>query len=82
MKSNNQLLEIKYNKEISLGNNVHLSFLLLIENSGILYLPPVSTTRLLAINPPKHPHVLSRPGGSLYFCFEIPASDDLFSLII
>ena len=65
VKSNNSLLEIKYNKEISLVNNVYLSLLLFIQNTGILSLPPVSNTRLLSITSPKHPDVISRPGGSL-----------------
>ena len=71
-------MEIKYNKEISLCNNVYLSFLVNIENPGILSLPPVATTHCLSITSPKKSDVLSRPGGSLYFCFEIRASDDLF----
>ena len=60
-------MEIKFNKEISLGNNIYLSFLVVIENPGILSLPPVATTHCLAINPPKQSDVLSRPVGSLYF---------------
>ena len=75
-------MEIKYNKEISLGNNVYLSFRVIIENTDILYLPPVATTHCLSITSPKHSDVLSRPVGSLYFFFEIPESDDLFPLMI
>ena len=75
-------MEIKYNKEISLGNNVYISFLVIMENPGILSLPPVATTHCLAINPPKQSDVSSRPVGSLYFLFEIPESDDFFPLVI
>ena len=67
VKSKNKLLEIKYNKEISLGINVYISFLLPIENPGTLYLPPVATTNCLVITAPKQSDVLSRPGRILYF---------------
>ena len=75
-------MEIKYNKEIILGNNVYPSFLVLIENTGILSLPPVDSTNCLAITDPKQSDVLSKHGGILYFCFEIPAGYDLFFLVI
>ena len=51
--NNNSLLEIKYIKEIILVNNLYLSLLLFIQNTGVLSLTTVATTHFLSITAPK-----------------------------